>query len=53
VQGPVSDRGRANIVLAASREPLASLDALPSGFAPARITPARAFTDDRGWVGHR
>jgi spermidine synthase len=53
VQGPVSDRGRANIVLAGSREPLASLDALPRGFATIEIAPARAFTNDRGWVGHR
>ncbi|GGL52210.1 fused MFS/spermidine synthase [Wenxinia marina] len=53
VQGPVSLRGRANVLLAASDRPLAPLATLPEGYAPTRITPARAFTDDRGWVGHR
>jgi spermidine synthase len=53
VQGPVGSRGLANIVLAASRTPLASLDALPAGYEPAEIAPGRAFTDDRGWAGHR
>ena len=53
VQGSVSSRGRANIVLAASRRPFALLDALPEGYEPARIAPGRAFTDDRGWAGHR
>lgn len=52
-QGPLTSRGRANIVLAASDKPLAPLDALPDDYKPARISPARAFTDDRGWVGHR
>ncbi len=53
VEGPLSSRGRANILLAASAKPLAPLEALPEGYAPARIPPGRAFTDDRGWVGHR
>ena len=53
VEGPVGPRGRANIVLAASRTPLAPLGALPAGYKPARIASGRAFTDDRGWVGHR
>lgn len=53
VQGPVSPRGRANTVLAASRTPLAPLAAAPEGWEPARIAPGRAFTDDRGWAGHR
>lgn len=53
VQGPVSGRGRANLVLAASDRALAPLEALPDGFAPVAVTPARAFTDDRGWIGHR
>ena len=53
VQGPVSPRGRANTVLAASPTPLAPLGALPAGYETARIAPGRAFTDDRGWVGHR
>ncbi len=53
VQGPVSRRGRANILLAASETPLPPLDALPKGYESTQITPDRAFTDDRGWVGHR
>ncbi|ROU03832.1 spermidine synthase [Histidinibacterium lentulum] len=53
VQGPVNSRGRANILLAASPAPLAPLSDLPEDYAPADISPARAFTDDRGWVGHR
>lgn len=53
VQGSSTEAGRANILLAASREPLAALDALPDGYRPVSISPARAFTDDRGWVGHR
>jgi hypothetical protein len=52
-QGSLTSRGRANIVLAASDTPLPARDALPEGYEPARISPARAFTDDRGWVGHR
>ncbi|SDW51622.1 fused MFS/spermidine synthase [Roseicitreum antarcticum] len=52
-EGRVSQSGRANIVLAASLEPLAPLDALPSGYEAAQLAPGRAFTDDRGWVGHR
>ncbi|WP_372520386.1 fused MFS/spermidine synthase [Limimaricola soesokkakensis] len=53
VQGPVSSRGRANVVLAASAAPLAPLPALPDGYETVSISPGRAFTDDRGWVGHR
>jgi spermidine synthase len=53
VQGPLGSHGHANIVLAASCTPLAPLDALPEGYEAARIAPGRAFTDDRGWVGHR
>ncbi|WP_201741938.1 spermidine synthase [Mangrovicoccus ximenensis] len=34
VQGPVSARGLANTLLAASHRPLAPLDALPDGYAP-------------------
>jgi MFS family permease len=52
-QGPVSPRGRANVVLAASHAPLAPTDALPEGYEVVRIASGRAFTDDRGWVGHR
>lgn len=53
VQGPVSYRGRANILLAASRKPLVPLEALPDSYSAVTVTPGRAFTDDRGWVGHR
>ncbi len=53
VEGPASPRGHANILLAASRTPLTPLDARPAGYETARIAPGRAFTDDRGWVGHR
>lgn len=53
VQGPVSSRGRANILLAASRSRLAPLEALPEGYETVEISPGRAFTDDRGWVGYR
>lgn len=53
VQGPPNSRGRANIVLAASAAPLAPLARLTQDYGPVRISPGRAFTDDRGWVGHR
>lgn len=53
VQGPVSSRNRANVVLAASRTPLAPLEVLPEDYRAVSVTPGRAFTDDRGWVGHR
>ncbi|MBR9762649.1 MAG: spermidine synthase [Rhodobacteraceae bacterium] len=53
VMGPLSPSGRANILLAAAETPLTPLAARPDGYHPTRISPARAFTDDRGWVGHR
>ena len=53
VQGEVNARGRTNILLVASPRPLPSLDRLPDGYGPTQISSARAFTDDRGWVGHR
>ncbi|NKX44618.1 fused MFS/spermidine synthase [Roseicyclus persicicus] len=53
VRGPTGPRGLGNIVLAASDRPLGPLDLLPDGYAETRISPGRAFTDDRGWVGHR
>ncbi|SLN12331.1 spermidine synthase [Roseivivax jejudonensis] len=52
-QGPVSDRGQANTVLAAAEAPFDPLDTLPRDYAPVSIGPGRAFTDDRGWFGHR
>ncbi|MBJ3764513.1 fused MFS/spermidine synthase [Maribius pontilimi] len=53
VQGPASSRGRANILLVASPTPPAPLDALPDEYESVQLGPGRAFTDDRGWVGHR
>ena len=53
VQGPVSPRGRANLVLAASPDPIAPLAAMPEGYRAVSLPSGRAFTDDRGWVGHR
>lgn len=53
VQGPINRRGVANIVLAASQSPLAPLDELPKDYENVKITSGLAFTDDRGWVGHR
>lgn len=53
VQGQVNARGRANILLAASLEPLEPLDSLPDGYGPTQVSDARAFTDDLGWAGHR
>ncbi len=53
IEGPVSGRGRANILLAAAPFPLSPLDDLPSDYAEVTIAEGRAFTDDRGWVGHR
>ncbi|MCR8826181.1 fused MFS/spermidine synthase [Pseudosulfitobacter koreensis] len=53
IQGPISFRGRGNVLLAASNAPFAALDALPDDYRPVQITQGRAFTDDRGWVGHR
>lgn len=53
VQGPVSHRGVANVVLAASHSPLAPLGALPRDYESVQIASGTVFTDDRGWVGHR
>ncbi|MAM61463.1 fused MFS/spermidine synthase [Maritimibacter sp. UBA3975] len=53
VQGPVSERGRANILMAASDTPIEPLEALPEDYELTQISDSRPFTDDRGWVGHR
>jgi predicted membrane-bound spermidine synthase len=53
VQGGLTPRGRVNVLFAASHHPLDPLERLADGFAPAQISDDRAFTDDRGWVGHR
>ncbi|WP_405401745.1 fused MFS/spermidine synthase [Paracoccus sp. Ld10] len=53
IQGPVSARGRANVLLAASDRPLGPVAAYPADYGPVRLAAGRAFTDDRGWIGHR
>ena len=53
IEGPVGASGRANTLLAAGPVAFAPLDRLPDGYRPVTISPGRAFTDDRGWVGHR
>jgi predicted membrane-bound spermidine synthase len=53
VSGPPAPSGLANVLLVAAPGPLDPLDALPTGYAPITPAPARAFTDDRGWIGHR
>ncbi|ETX13437.1 hypothetical protein OCH239_10340 [Roseivivax halodurans JCM 10272] len=53
VAGPIGASGRGNVLLAASNERLDPLGAGPDNYTPAEISEARAFTDDRGWVGHR
>ncbi|WP_316013274.1 fused MFS/spermidine synthase [Roseobacter sp. HKCCA0434] len=53
VRGPVSGRGLRNVLFAASDRVLLPLDDLPPGYGPARLSEGRAFTDDRGWIGHR
>lgn len=52
-KGELSSNGRTNIVLAASRKPLDGSGDPTDGYEPAPISPGRAFTDDRGWTGHR
>jgi predicted membrane-bound spermidine synthase len=53
VRGPLNARGTGNVMIAASDRPLEALTMLPEGFERVQITPGRAFTDDRGWVGYR
>jgi predicted membrane-bound spermidine synthase len=53
VRGEVNAQGRTNMLFAASRGPLEALDRMPEGYDRAQISDARAFTDDRGWIGHR
>ena len=53
VQGPVSSRGRANILLTAAPDRTDGSIPMPEKFADTVITPARSFTDDRSWTGHR
>ena len=53
VRGPLGLTGRTNTVMTASPTPIEPIDELPDGYARTTITPARAFTDDRGWTGHR
>lgn len=51
VQGPVTEHGRANILLAASRTPFTPMAIRPEGYDAVQVASGRAFTDDRGWVG--
>ncbi len=53
LQGPESFRGRVNVLIAASPMPLVPLARLPARYRTVDVTADRAFTDDRGWVGHR
>ncbi|MHA6344239.1 fused MFS/spermidine synthase [Roseivivax sp. CAU 1761] len=53
VQSPIWETGRANIVMIAADAPITALDDLPTDYAVTQISDARAFTDDRGWSGHR
>lgn len=52
-QGKLTSKGTTNIVIAASRTPFATLATPSDTYEPTTISPGRAFTDDRGWVGHR
>lgn len=52
-RGKLTSSETTNIVLAASRRPLSRLSNGSDGYEPVSISPGRAFTDDRGWVGHR
>lgn len=53
VAGPAPATGGRNILFAAAARPLPPLDDVPQGYGPTEISEARAFTDDRGWAGHR
>lgn len=52
-EGETNSDDRANILFVASNTPVDPLDGFPEGYAVAQMSDARAFTDDRGWVGHR
>ncbi|HEV8036575.1 fused MFS/spermidine synthase [Yoonia sp.] len=51
--GPVSVNGYSNFILTASPIPLARLDDMLNGYTVTTLAASRAFTDDRGWIGHR
>ena len=53
VKSALSRRGRGNILFVASDTPVRTLARLPEGYRRTTISDARAFTDDRGWTGHR
>ena len=53
VNGAWNRHGRGNILFVATEEPVRPLAGLPKGYRHATISDARAFTDDRGWTGHR
>ncbi len=53
VQGELNTAGRRNILFAASARTMKPIERLSDNIAPTKISSSRAFTDDRGWVGHR
>jgi len=53
VQGPISSRGRANVLLTAAPHPSEDTLPMPKGYAEVQISSAAVFTDDKGWTGHR
>ncbi|MFW2545561.1 fused MFS/spermidine synthase [Primorskyibacter sp. 2E107] len=53
VEGDLNALGRTNILLAASSRAFEPLDNSSNAYSPTKVTAARAFTDDHGWVGHR
>ncbi|MGK7651957.1 fused MFS/spermidine synthase [Roseovarius sp. B08] len=53
VNGALNQRDRGNILFVASDTPVRPLAGLPEGYRRTTISEARAFTDDRGWTGHR
>ncbi|OWU84671.1 hypothetical protein ATO6_12710 [Oceanicola sp. 22II-s10i] len=53
VDGAWNRRDRGNILFVASQKPVRPLAGLPKGYRHTSISDARAFTDDRGWTGHR
>ncbi|WP_407495660.1 fused MFS/spermidine synthase [Pseudooceanicola sp. MF1-13] len=53
VDGAWNRFDRGNILFVASDTPVRPLTDLPEGYRHTTISAARAFTDDRGWTGHR
>ncbi|MEQ5868660.1 fused MFS/spermidine synthase [Sagittula sp. NFXS13] len=53
VAGDLNALGRTNVLLAASHRPFEPLETTSETYGPVRISDARAFSDDQGWVGQR